>query len=60
LQKLLEKYHPREERVNTMNQVWKKRITSREFRLNVDIGYFNMGDIKLDLGSEGNVLPKKT
>jgi hypothetical protein len=28
--------------------------------LNANIGYFNMGDIILDLGSEVNVLPKKT
>jgi hypothetical protein len=36
------------------------RRTSREFRLNSNIGDFNMGDIILDLGSEVNVLPKKT
>jgi hypothetical protein len=28
--------------------------------MNANIGYFNMGDIILDLGSEVNVLPKKT
>jgi hypothetical protein len=28
--------------------------------LNANIGDFNMGDIILDLGSEVNVLPKKT
>jgi hypothetical protein len=28
--------------------------------MNAKIGYFNMGDIILDLGSEVNVLPKKT
>jgi hypothetical protein len=43
-----------------VNQVCKKRRTSREFRLNANIGYFNMGDIILDLGSEVNVFPKKT
>jgi hypothetical protein len=42
------------------NQVCKKRRKSREFRLNANIGDFNMGDIILDLGSEVNVLPKKT
>jgi hypothetical protein len=57
---LLEKCHPGEEGVKTVNQVWKKRRTSREFRLNANIGDFNMGDIILDLGSEVNVLPKKT
>jgi hypothetical protein len=31
-----------------------------EFRLNANIRDFNMGDIILDLGSEINVLPKKT
>jgi len=34
--------------------------TSREFRLNANIGDFNMQYIILDLGSEVNVLPKKT
>jgi hypothetical protein len=37
-----------------------RRRTSREFRLNANIGDFNMGDIILDLGSKVNVLPKKT
>jgi hypothetical protein len=60
LQNLLEKCNIGEEGVNTMNQVRKKRRKSREFRLNVDTRYFNMGDIILDLGSEVNVLPKKT
>ena len=43
-----------------INQVHKKRRTSREFRLNANIGDFNMGDIILDLGSEVNVFPKNT
>jgi hypothetical protein len=43
-----------------VNHAHKKRRESREFRLNVKIGYFNMGDIILDLGFEVNVLPKKT
>jgi hypothetical protein len=37
-----------------------RRRTSREFRLNANIGDFNMGDIILDLGSKVNVLPKTT
>jgi hypothetical protein len=45
---------------NIVNQVRKKRRTSREFILNSKIGDFNMGDIILDLGSEVNVLHKKT
>ena len=55
---MLEKFHHGEEEVKTVNQIRKKRITSREFRLNANIGYFNMGDIILDLGSEVNVLPR--
>jgi hypothetical protein len=43
-----------------VNQVQKKKRTSREFRLNANIEDFNMGDIILDLGSKVNVLPKKT
>jgi hypothetical protein len=34
--------------------------TSREFRLNSNIGDFSMEDIILDLGSKVNVLPNKT
>jgi hypothetical protein len=45
---------------NMVNQVRKKIRTSREFRLNENIGYFNMGDIVLDLGFEVSVFPKKT
>jgi hypothetical protein len=37
-----------------------RRRTCREFRLNANIGDFNMEDIILDLGSEVNDLPKKT
>jgi hypothetical protein len=43
-----------------INHLHKIRRTSREFRMNANIGDFNMGDIILDLGSEVNVLPKKT
>jgi hypothetical protein len=43
-----------------VNHVHTRRRTSREFRLNANIGDLNMGDIILDLGSEVNVLPKKT
>jgi hypothetical protein len=45
---------------NSINQVHNKTREIREFRLNSNIGYFNMGDIILDSGSEVNVLPKKT
>jgi hypothetical protein len=44
----------------TINHLHTRRRTSREFRLNSNIRDFNMGDIILDLGSEVNVLPKKT
>jgi hypothetical protein len=43
-----------------VNHLHTKRRTSREFRLNANIGDFNMGDIILYLGSKVNVLPKKT
>ena len=43
-----------------VNQFCKKRRTSREFRLNENIGHFNMGDIILYLGYKVNVMPKKT
>jgi hypothetical protein len=44
----------------TINHLHTRRRTSREFKLNANIGYFNMGDIILDLGSKVNVLPKNT
>jgi hypothetical protein len=37
-----------------VNHTHTSRITNREFRLNANIGDFNMGDIILDLGSEVN------
>ena len=43
-----------------VNHLHTRRRTSREFRLNENIGDFNMGDIILDLGSEVNVIPKTT
>jgi hypothetical protein len=44
----------------TINNLHTRRRTSKEFRLNANIGDFNMGDIILDLGSEVNVISKKT
>jgi hypothetical protein len=43
-----------------INHLYTKRRERREFRLNANIGNFNMGDVILDLGCEVNVLPKKT
>ena len=44
----------------TVNHLHTRRRKSREFRLNANIGDFNIGDIILDLGSKVNLLPKKT
>jgi hypothetical protein len=43
-----------------VNHLHTRRRKRREFIINANIGYFNMEDIILDLGSEVNVLPKKT
>jgi hypothetical protein len=43
-----------------INHLHTRRRTRREFRMNANIGDFNMGNIILDLGSEVNVLPKNT
>jgi hypothetical protein len=43
-----------------INQDNRNKRTSREFRLNGNIGDFNMGNVILDLGSDVNVFPKKT
>jgi hypothetical protein len=62
LQNILEKCSSETEEnlePKTVNHLHTRRRTSREFRLNANIGDFNMGDIILDLGSEVNVLPKK-
>ena len=45
---------------NMNNQVHRKKRTSREFRLNAKIVYFNMRNVILDLGSDVNIFPKKT
>jgi translation initiation factor RLI1 len=61
LKNMLEICNTEEERKleqKTVNHFHTRR-TSREFRLNANIGDFNMGDIILDLGFEFNVLPKK-
>jgi hypothetical protein len=44
----------------TINHLHTRRRTGREFRLNSNVGDFNMGDIILDLVFEVNVLPKNT
>jgi hypothetical protein len=60
---MLEKYSI-EEGVGTkpknINHVHRNKRTSREFRLNANIGDFNMGNVILDLGSDVNIFPKKT
>jgi hypothetical protein len=63
LQNILEKCSIKTEQnpeLKTINHLHTRRRTSREFRLNANIGDFNMGDVILDLGSEVNVLPKST
>jgi hypothetical protein len=63
LQNILEKCSSDMEQkleLKTVNHLHTRRRTSRELRLNANIGDFNMGDITLDLGSEVNVLPKAT
>jgi hypothetical protein len=62
LQNMLEICNTEEERKleqKTVNHLHTRRRTSREFRLNANIGDFNMGDIILDLGSEVNVLTQE-
>jgi hypothetical protein len=63
LQGLLEKCNSGEEiqlEQKKLNHVRRKTRTNRVFKLNANIGYFNMGGIILDLGSQVNVLPKRT
>jgi len=43
-----------------VNHLHTRRRTSKEFRMNANIGDFNMGGIILDLGFEVNILPKNT
>jgi hypothetical protein len=54
----------RERKVSTaqrvVNQVLRKKRTSRDFRLNVHIGEYDMDNVILELGSNVNFLPKKT
>jgi len=63
LQNILEKCNSETEQnpeLKTVNYLHTRRRKSKEFRLNSNIGDFNMGDIILDLGSEVNLLPKAT
>jgi hypothetical protein len=43
-----------------VNQLLRKKRTNREFRFNAQIGEYNIDNVILDLGSDVNVLPKKT
>ena len=43
-----------------VHQIKKYIWTGREMRLNAQIGDYNMDEVILDLGSEVNVLTKKT
>lgn len=49
---------PKQHVVNKVNQ--RKKRTSREIWLTSQIGDFEMDQVILDLGSNANVLPKKT
>jgi hypothetical protein len=63
LQNILEKCRIKTEgklEQKIVNHLHTRRRTNREFILNANIEDFNMSDIILDLGSEVNVLPKKT
>jgi len=43
-----------------VKQVTKKQRTSQEFRINAQIGEYDIENIVLDLGSDVNAMPKKT
>jgi hypothetical protein len=63
LQNILEKCSSETEQkpeLKTVNHLHTRRRTSWEFRLNANVGDFNMGYVILDIGSEVNVLPKAT
>ena len=59
LQKVLAFCEP-QRRVDKEKTVNRGRRTSREMRLNAQIGEYDMTDVILDLGSEVNVLTKQT
>lgn len=46
--------------VKDVNQVSKKPRISHEFRINAQIGDYDIENIVIDLGSDVNVMPKKT
>jgi len=46
--------------VKDVNQVSKKSRISHEFRINSQIGDYDIEDIVIDLGSDVNVMPKRT
>jgi len=45
---------------NDVKQVSQKKRTSQEFRINAQIGEYDIDNIVLDLGSNVNVIPKRT
>lgn len=49
---------PKQYAVNKVN--WSNKRTSREMQLMAQIGDFKMDQVALDLGSDANLLPKKT
>ena len=59
LQKFIAVCEP-QRRVDKEKTVNRVRRTSREMRLNAQIGEYDMTDVILDLGSEVNVLTKQT
>ena len=43
-----------------VNHVWKRLKTGRELRMTAQIGYYDMDYIILDMGSDVNILTRKT
>jgi hypothetical protein len=41
-------------------QVSKNKHTGREFKMTVELGSYDMDGVMLDLGSDKNILPKKS
>jgi hypothetical protein len=41
-------------------QVSKQKCTGREFKMTVELGSYEMDGVMLDLGSDVNILPKKS
>ena len=53
-------HHPSKERKDSMVNSLHKKNTGKEMRMNIQIGDYELDSVIMDLGSDVNILTKKT